>query len=162
VTLRHDVKAADSLYKMVERRTLEPMLERARAAIAAGETVWFGQLGISRDGLAYDEKRLGWDRVERLDVDAPKNHGLGGAVGGLVAASAALNNLRVVVKERRTPWNPILFGKLDGWFPTSWCSVPFWTLPNRAVLLRLIVDMTPRQTKSTFSPALGVYMPSVC
>jgi hypothetical protein len=162
VTLRHDVKAADTLYKMVERRTLEPMLARAEAAVAAGETVWFGELGIARDGLAYKNQRLGWDRVERLDIVAPRNHGLGGAIGGLVAATAELNNLRVVVKERRTPWNPILFGKLGGWLPTNWCSVPFWTLPNRAVFLRLIIDMTPRHARSTFSQALGVYMPSVC
>jgi hypothetical protein len=162
LTLRHDVKAATSLYKMVERRTLEPMLDRAREAIAAGETVWFGTLGIARDGLSYKDKRLGWDRVERLDIVAPQNHGLGGAIGGLVAATAELDNLRIVVKERRTPWNPILFGKFAGFFPNRWCSVPFWTLPNRAVFLRLILDMTPRQTRSTISPALGVYMPSVC
>jgi hypothetical protein len=162
VTLRHDVKAADSLYKMVERRTLPPMLDRARAALDAGETVWFGTLGISRDGLFFKDKRLGWDRVERLDIVAPQNHGLPGALGGLVAATAELDNLRIVVKERRTPWHPILFGKLDGWFPARWCSVPFWTLPNRAVFLRLILDMTPRQARSTISPALGVYMPSVC
>jgi hypothetical protein len=156
------VKAADALYKMVERRTMEPMLERAQAAIGAGQTVWFGPLGIDRDGLSYKDKRLGWDRVDRLDVLAPHNHGLGGAVGGLVAATAELDDLRVVVKERRTPWNPILLGKLDGWFPSNWCSIPFWTLPNRAVFLRLIVDMTPRHTRSTFSRALGVYMPAVC
>jgi hypothetical protein len=161
VTLRHDVKSADSLYKLVERRTLEPLLDRAQAAIAAGETAWFGPLGIARDGLSHNEKRLGWDRVERIDIVALQNHALGGAIGGLVAATAELEHLRVVVKERRTPWSPLLLGKLDGWFTTNWCSVPFWSLPNRAVFLRLIMEMTPRHSKSTISRSLGVYMPSV-
>jgi hypothetical protein len=67
----------EQLGRLIEERTLEPLLERARCHWQRGELVEFGPLGVSQEGIGHGEDRLDWDRCAGLEE-----------AGGLVAVLA--------------------------------------------------------------------------
>jgi hypothetical protein len=99
-TFEESLARFEQLGRLLEERTLEPLLERARRCWQAGQLVEFGPLGVSRHGIDHGEGRLDWDRYAGLAES-----------GGLVAVLArdqerpfarvergAIDNLHVLVR----------------------------------------------------------------
>jgi hypothetical protein len=128
----------------IERLTYAPVLDRATAALEAGQTVSFGPLGMSQGGLTYQGKALGWEEIGRLEIHSPYSP-TGGPTFGLA-------NMRLRIGEVGKHYGG-LFSQGEWWF-----DEPFLPLPNHAVLLTLL-GTRPQGVSVSISPGLGVVMP---
>jgi hypothetical protein len=128
----------------IERLAYAPVLERASAALEAGQTVSFGPLGLSQHGLTFQGKALGWGEIGRLEIHSPSSPTGGPAHG--------LTTMRLRIGEVGKPSGG-LFSRGEWWF-----DEPFLPLPNHAVLLALLGTRLQGVSVS-ISPGLGVVMP---
>lgn len=68
LVLDHLLADIDALGDEVERQVNRRQLPRARARIAAGESVAFAPLTVSVRGLARGTRELAWERMARVEV----------------------------------------------------------------------------------------------
>src|SRR5262249_52757027 len=124
ITLRKAFWADAGVLMDVERRSLEPLMERTAAALAAGDSVAFGPLLLSQQGLIYSgnslsdkmkrlltqdvgsEKTLAWEDIERIEV-VPDANRHGGLVGGMQALQLRLK----IFRRSQRGWT-LMYGKM--------------------------------------------------
>ena len=148
--LGEGIRCPGQLYKEVERHVFPLQLRRTLAVLDTGKKVWFGPLGVSRTGLTYKGKGIAWHEVDRIDLASPN---AAGGVAGVVGAMTTVH-VRLLIGKR---------GETAPWFPDKrhWCDELFPTIPNRAVLLKLLQTLRPEHVPMTASKVLGVFMPSL-
>jgi hypothetical protein len=92
-TFEESLARFEQLGRLLEERTLEPLLEQAQRRWQAGQLVEFGPLGVSGQGIGHGEDRLDWDRYAGLQED-----------GGLVA---------VLARDQERPFARVERGAID-------------------------------------------------
>jgi hypothetical protein len=121
IPLRRGVTQAHTLLTTVERRVVQQVYRRARAALTAGETVSFGPLSISPTGLLHAGELLPWSELEAVEVS-------------LLVPQGATAVDRPEVDERI--WVIQTGGR-------TWCALLWSAILTRTVLAKLIQEECP-------------------
>ena len=68
-TFNNALRNVTQLIATIQQQVTPRILARASDAYAAGETVPFGKLGVSKAGISRGNRTLPWDQVKRVTVD---------------------------------------------------------------------------------------------
>lgn len=67
--LPNDLSDFARIVSELERQVTQPIVVRAREALARGERMVFGPVVVELDGLALDGRNLDWAHVSRVDAE---------------------------------------------------------------------------------------------
>ena len=66
---REHLPAMESLSHRISKETTTRLLPRTLAALKAGQTIAFGELGVSRLGIHCGDRALAWGEVENISAE---------------------------------------------------------------------------------------------
>lgn len=157
----------------IEKRTHPHALTDATSAWDAGETVFFGPLGVDRDGLEYNGRRLAWDEVREIELGRSKE---GKETDGLAVAAAITGGLvgllayhamksggdqttsrllpRLAIQRRA---DSTRLGLPMG----AWYTGDLRTIPNRAVLVKLLLAAPVPGHAIRITKGVATFLPDV-
>jgi hypothetical protein len=69
VVFSGDLPGVAALGKTIVEEVKRHQLPRAIEAFKNGETIWFGSLGVGRDGLSNRKETIPWDQVEEVKME---------------------------------------------------------------------------------------------
>jgi len=123
VPVRTGVSGQREYQGAIESQVVKRVYRRSRQALAAGQSVQFGPLGIGPDGLNHDGQTLAWSDLERLAVSINVPYEVSGVP---IRFDRAGERLWIVQAGGR--W---------------WCDLRFREVPTRTVLIQLIRERCP-------------------
>jgi hypothetical protein len=142
LTLLREVAGASELIKQVELRTYMPLVARLGAAIEDGETVQFGDFSVNKKEIHFRGRPLAWKDIGKIEIHAPAT--LGNLTGGA-------QNRSIELRIQPT----------GGRSAPRFCAEPFLSIPNRAILLKMLRRYCPPGATMTVAPGIQAFMPTL-